>query len=126
MSAYRSEYQREYRAANRDKIREQAKAWRERHPDYNEYAYWKNVKHRYGITKREWNELLIKQEGRCAICRTDVPGGRGTRRGWHIDHNHETGQVRGLLCYGCNGGIGFFKEDPDVLSAAIEYIRAAS
>ncbi|MFD7900151.1 endonuclease VII domain-containing protein [Streptomyces sp. NPDC059743] len=62
---------------------------------------------------------LLRDTAQCHICRTEQPSGRG----WHIDHCHITGVVRGLLCARCNLGLGHFRDDPDVLSAAIEYLR---
>lgn len=53
----------------------------------------------YGITVEEYDALLSKQDGRCAICRSRDAGGRGR---FHVDHDHATGMVRGLLCHGCN------------------------
>lgn len=74
----------------------------------------------YGLTEADWDGLIKRQRGLCAICRTGKPGGRGER--WHIDHDHVTGQVRGLLCHRCNMGIGFFLDDPDVIRAAARYV----
>jgi hypothetical protein len=82
---------------------------------------------KYGLTPEQWDELLAAQGGRCAICRTDEPGGRGT---WHTDHDHAccaSGSscgacVRGLLCQACNIGIGKFQDSPDILRAAIRYL----
>lgn len=76
---------------------------------------------KYGLTEQDWDQLLARQGGRCAICRTTKPGGRGET--WHIDHDRETGHVRGLLCGACNTGIGLLKHDPDVIVAALRYIE---
>lgn len=79
---------------------------------------------RYGLTEQEYDEKLESQGGRCAICGDDVP--------LQIDHDHDCcaressscGECnRGLLCHGCNVGIGRFKDDPDRLIAAAEYLR---
>jgi len=77
---------------------------------------------RYGLTEADWDGLISRQQDRCAICRTDRPGGRGER--WHVDHDHVSGQVRGLLCHHCNMGIGFFRDDPEVIRAAAVYVAA--
>lgn len=76
----------------------------------------------YGLTQAGWDELVAQQGNRCAVCRTDKPGGRGER--WHIDHDHVTGNVRGLLCHRCNMGVGFFMDDPEVIEAAARYVAA--
>jgi len=54
------------------------------------------------------------------VCRTDKPGGRKER--WHIDHDHVTGQVRGLLCGKCNSAIGLLQDDPEIIRAAAKYV----
>lgn len=74
----------------------------------------------YGLTHADWDALVRKQKDRCAICRTSRPGGRGER--WHIDHDHVTGRVRGLLCHRCNMGVGFFRDDPEIIKAAARYV----
>jgi hypothetical protein len=74
----------------------------------------------YGIDLNKYNEILIKQNGSCAICNKQISS---QGRMLHVDHNHTTGKVRGLLCGNCNTGIGKLGEDEKVLSAAIEYLR---
>ena len=70
----------------------------------------------------EFDALLDSQGGRCAICRTETAGGKG---GWHVDHDHATGRIRGLLCHGCNIALGYFRDDPDRLRAAMAYLETA-
>jgi hypothetical protein len=77
----------------------------------------------YGLTVEQYEALLERQAGRCAICRTDEPGGRGN---WHVDHCHESNAVRGLLCATCNVGLGMFRDDPTRLAAAIAYLKEFS
>jgi hypothetical protein len=79
-----------------------------------------NLKSKFGMTRAEYERLREQQDNRCAICKVDKPGGRGD---WHVDHNHETGVSRGLLCLGCNIGLGCFKDDPAFLEAAALYLR---
>lgn len=74
---------------------------------------------RYGLTPASYEVLLNFQGGRCALCHGDEPGGQGT---WHVDHDHATGRVRGLLCTHCNVGLGMFRDNPDLLAAAIDYL----
>lgn len=81
-------------------------------------------KYLYGLTQEQFEAMLEAQGGRCAICRTDTPGGRDNR--WHVDHCHATGKVRGLLCNGCNIGLGHFKDDPERLLAAVAYLEACA
>lgn len=76
----------------------------------------------YGLTRAEYEGLVTRQQNRCAICRTATPGGKG--EAWHIDHDHATGVVRGLLCHACNTGLGSFRDKPELLLAAIQYVTA--
>jgi hypothetical protein len=85
---------------------------------------------KYGLTQAEFDQLLAAQRGRCAICGTDKPGGRGR---FSVDHDHVDGwedlpaserrrHVRGLLCNLCNRGLGSFHDDPQRLVAAAAYV----
>lgn len=79
---------------------------------------------RYGVTPEQFDQMLADQNGVCAIC-----GEPETRMRLDVllplsvDHDHVTGRVRGLLCHPCNQAIGFFKDDPERLVKAIEYLR---
>lgn len=73
----------------------------------------------FGLSRDDYDRMLTIQKGKCAIC-----GKRGTRhRHLSVDHNHVDGQVRGLLCQNCNGGLGMFQDSPSVLIAAISYLK---
>jgi hypothetical protein len=74
----------------------------------------------YKITQRDFDILLEAQNYKCAICRSDTPGGSGD---WHIDHDHATNKVRGILCCRCNLGLGYFKDDLAFLKAAQVYLE---
>ncbi|HJX42925.1 MAG TPA: endonuclease VII domain-containing protein, partial [Geodermatophilus sp.] len=74
-----------------------------------------HLKRRYGITAEEADAMLAAQGGLCAICR-GAPAA-------HVDHDHQTGRVRQLLCFGCNGGLGQFRDDPAALRAAAGYVE---
>jgi hypothetical protein len=76
----------------------------------------------YGLTQEEWDRLIALQGNACAVCKTTQPGGRSEH--WHIDHDHVTGQVRGLLCHRCNLGIGQLRDDPQIMMAAARYVAA--
>lgn len=79
------------------------------------------LKGRYKITLENYDAILAKQNGKCAICGSSV--GSEKRGRLFVDHDHETGMVRGLLCHKCNVGIENFSESMDLLKNAIEYIR---
>jgi len=74
-----------------------------------------------GLTIEDYRRMSTEQEGRCAICRTDVPGQNAARL--ILDHDHKTGVVRGLLCSSCNRGLGYFADSPERLLAAASYLK---
>ena len=80
---------------------------------------------RYGLTEQSYLALLVSQGNTCAICTVPLKAHNelGDRKfNTHIDHCHSTGKVRGILCSGCNLGIGHFKDDISKLRAAIAYL----
>lgn len=117
-------YARAYRAVNSEKSNEYARNYyhnvTKKDPTKlkakNKCGAWVRRKKKYGITKKEYTDLLTKQQGRCYICHDDF--GEDLR----VDHDHSTGAIRALLCANCNSGIGFFNEEPDRLKAAAEYV----
>ena len=101
-----------YRAIPENRARELA-----RKAQYNKARKFE----KYGSSQEHYEALLLEQRGRCGICGTDSPGNAGRR--WCLDHDHRTDAIRGLLCHGCNVGIGFLRDDPEVLRAAAFYIE---
>lgn len=81
---------------------------------------------KWGLTPDDYDEMLLAQDGVCAIChRPETRKGRsGLVERLAIDHAHDTGRIRGLLCHHCNTALGQFDEDPDRLLAAIAYLKA--
>jgi hypothetical protein len=69
-------------------------------------SYW--LKRMYGIDICQWNQLFEKQGRKCAICGTTNPN---TKKGWHTDHDHRTGKVRGILCIRCNIAVGIAESE---------------
>lgn len=76
---------------------------------------------RHGLTEETFAALLEAQGGGCAICGSTEPGNGSFR----IDHDHDTGQVRGLLCHKCNVALGLMGDDPERLARAAAYLREA-
>ena len=74
------------------------------------------LRYKYGLTPEQYESMRDAQSGRCAIC-DEAP-----QRTLAVDHDHVTGKVRGLLCARCNLGIGYFRDDERILSAAITYL----
>lgn len=91
------------------------KAYRKTDNFKRAFRKW-HLKDKYGITPEQYEEMLERQGGGCAIC-GKPPGDIAL----HVDHCHETGRVRGLLCFSCNAGLGQFKHDPGLLEAAMTY-----
>ena len=78
-----------------------------------------NRKYAYGLSEIDFQGLLLRQDNKCAICRTDNNKGVS----FSVDHNHDNGKIRGLLCNQCNRGIGLLKENINILTSAIKYIE---
>ncbi len=75
-------------------------------------------KKKYGLTPAEYDRLFSDQSGKCAIC-DETPM---TKKGPVVDHGHETGKVRGILCQRCNTAIGMLRDDPMLLRKAATYL----
>ena len=80
-----------------------------------------NYRRKYGITLKDYELMAKNQNNTCAICNRSHPGTRIKR--FHVDHNHITGIVRGLLCENCNRALGQFQDNPVFLKAAIIYLE---
>lgn len=83
----------------------------------SDFAYAQSLKYNYSLTMEEYQVRVKAQGGRCAIC------GEESDRRLHVDHNHETGAVRDLLCEWCNHAIGKAKDDPARLRAMADYLE---
>lgn len=81
----------------------------------------KNIELKYGLTRLDYELILNKQEERCAICR-NVLDNTGYFRDACVDHDHSSGNVRGILCKGCNNGLGAFRDSIPKLEQAISYL----
>lgn len=107
-----NDYSKEHYAANRPTRQAQNKIWRTANPKKLR-GYW--LKKTYGITLEEYDAILAGQQGVCAIC-------YGTYDVLFVDHDHDTGRIRGLLCNGCNTELGMFKDSPEFLVRASLYV----
>lgn len=88
-----------------------------RAPEDRKWRRWVyELMYYYGMTEAEYNELATAQGGVCAICKAN-PEGRLA-----VDHDHETKQVRGLLCRPCNSGLGLLGDTRERLARALEYL----
>lgn len=134
-----------YYQNNWEKITAKNKRWWDAHPEAasakRHKRYWNNIedekkrhrkfitenpeymrtsmlKRKYGLTPKDFDRMSKEQGGVCAVCKL-VPGGKG----FYIDHNHETGRVRGLLCFTCNMALGLLKDSAIVARSAAEYLE---
>ena len=102
---------------NQDKLREIKREERRRNRDTRrDYDF----RQKYGITLADYDTMFESQGGVCAICFQPPTGGRRMA----VDHNHETGKIRGLLCHRCNLAIGNLRDDPEVIASAFAYVEA--
>lgn len=99
-------------------------AWIGKNPSYAANA---SMRAKYGVTLGWYNEQLAKQNGVCAICgNPETRQLNGKTKRLAVDHCHDTGKVRGLLCATCNTGIGNLKHSIALLEASIKYIQLSS
>ncbi len=106
-------------SAKKDGLQERCRGCRSEHyktTNYAEKAYEGRIKRQYNLSLDELKWFEEQQEGCCAICKDET-------HKLFIDHNHVTGEVRGLLCHFCNTGIGLFRDDTNRLESAIEYLK---
>jgi len=104
----------------RAKHREEAKAFNKHYRlEHKEEIRLQRMAKRYGINKDDFDTLLHNQGGVCAICRKPDWNGKGP----HVDHDHVTGKVRGILCTSCNMAIGHVYDDPKIAQSIVDYLK---
>jgi hypothetical protein len=101
--------------------------WYKKNPDKTKEQRLK----KYGLSYDQYNSIREKQNFCCLICKkheSEVPQGKAlkTSHALHVDHNHDTGFVRGLLCTNCNTILGKCYDNPEILKSAIEYLNENS
>lgn len=103
----------------REKQKEKARKVNRNNPHAKKNQHLKGS---FGITFEDYQEILAKQKGKCAICGSTTSKAKQAKY-LYVDHDHNTGEIRGLLCNNCNFGIGQFKDDVNLLLKAVEYLR---
>lgn len=117
--AYAAARRRSY-VKNRDKHIARSKAYREAHPRASRAGVDRDryVARVYGLPPGSYDAMMAAQDNACAICRGPFTGVA------HVDHEHGSQIVRGLLCANCNRGVGMFRDQPERLRAAAAYLEA--
>ena len=112
--------QRDYRSKNIEQHRQWGAAYyvknREQVQEYN-------LTRLYGITSAQYSDMLLAQDGLCALCSKPALGLKNGGR-LHVDHDHATGKIRALLCHHCNRGLGCFYDDAEALRRAANYLES--
>jgi len=107
--------------ANKERYKKRNEEWRQKNLERVAFNNWtKNIKRYFGITPEDYELIYNNQEGCCAICKKHSSTFRIRLA---VDHDHDTGEVRGLLCDRCNRGIGMLKDSPEICRQAAQYIE---
>lgn len=113
-----------YRQENKVKLRKYHQSWvkknKKQYQKVQRRAYKKwRLETRYGLTVEKFFKILKKQKQRCAMCQEKFLCSKHT----HVDHDHKTGKVRGLLCAACNRGLGFLRDSITIFQQGIRYLK---
>ena len=112
------EASRRYRARHPEIIQERNRQWRESNQEArSEYAHGYHILQKYGLTRESYQQMLLDQNGVCAICE------QASEKRLAVDHDHTTGEVRGLVCTICNLLISHVERNPDLVNRALEYLQ---
>lgn len=103
---------------NRYHNNKQGTKYRNSEKGKNTMFAWR-LRSQFNLSVDEYNNMLKNQQYSCAICETTEPTGYG----WHVDHCHKSGKVRGILCSKCNQGLGLFSDNTKHLNKAINYLE---
>lgn len=125
------EHSRNWKARNRETVREGQKRYYLKNKEvidakHADYVLQGGNLRRYGLTLDRYNQLHDKQFGCCAICKEVETNkhANGKVKKLSVDHNHKTGEVRGLLCSSCNRGIGYLRDNSALALQAYIYLKA--
>jgi hypothetical protein len=120
----RRKYLKGWARKNKAKIKKNHASWKKKNPEsYRRANRNYRLKKEYGITESDYGLLLESQGGRCGICRRHQDE---LKYRLNVDHDHDTGEVRGLLCSRCNVSLGVFGDSVDGLMVAIAYLQKAA
>ena len=107
-----------YQKEGYKKLSEEVKQDRRKKNPCNNFEWRKThrLKSRYGLTTEDFSAMILEQQNKCKICGLDMKDPQ-------VDHNHDTGKVRALLCRPCNTSLGMLKEDPQTIRNMLNYIN---
>ena len=104
-------------------VKKRAAVWNTENKDKRKIIVQKNnYKKRYGLTIQQKQQLIDLQEQKCAICKDNLKDTHDVC----VDHDHQTGAVRGILCRKCNLGLGHFEDNTSLLKSAVKYLKKYS
>jgi len=106
----------------REKLRIRNKEKRANSKDFRDHMYYVGISSKYGLSREDYLVMYEEQQGSCAICGINETMLNGKRL--VVDHCHDTGEVRGLLCVRCNTGIGMLQDNAEILASAVDYLSA--
>jgi hypothetical protein len=131
---HRRDYRHRYYEENKDKIRDKIREWNDQNKEFikqrRKKRYQENkaeyrskwLMKNYGIKAADYDRMLLEQGGLCKICKSSDHKSKRVEH-FAVDHDHETGQVRGLLCHSCNRGIGYLQDRLEIVEAAAKYLK---
>jgi hypothetical protein len=114
---------------SKESYQEYTKKWKKENPNYSRdwerenrkgrhVGKYHNRKYRYGLSEEDYLMMIKRQDSKCAICECIFKEGDKIC----VDHDHQTNEIRKLLCHRCNVGLGHFKDDVDLMHKAIDYL----
>lgn len=109
-----------YRIEHREELRKKSTKYYRKNRLQDSYklaARKYHLRKKYGITIEQYNAIFASQGSKCAICGHNAPK---NKRGWHLDHCHDTGRVRGILCHVCNTKLGWYQQFKDEIEAYLK------
>ena len=134
-----AEYRRQYWEKNKERLTEYRRAWLDRNREkvtanqrarykadpekYRKYFRDHRIKKVYRLTELEYSRLVSEQDGKCGICGKPPSGTWHGDRMLNVDHDHQTGAVRGLLCNKCNRGLGILGDTVERITAVLKYLE---
>lgn len=127
------EYRKAYYESHKEQERKQASLYYQAHKEEialrikslskenKDFFRERGLRRSHSIGVSEYNSMLFQQDGKCAICGTTDP--RGRKNVFHVDHDHKSGKIRGLLCHNCNLAIGLLEDDVNRIRKAANYVE---